>query len=273
MPGLPMHLSEAGRYHRRMRSVRPLAAFLLLLVMTSCADEPAIEPVCRAMEFEGDRFTACPYDSRRQSISLVWRSRPGAAIGSMKKLSRQTPATDVAFAMNAGMFDINGSPIGLYVENGVHFQPVNMRMGAGSFYLKPNGVFWVDATGDPHITQSDDYMAAAPAPLWASQSGPMLVVDGRLHMAFEHDGASRHVRNGVGIGAEHLAIFVISEQPVSFGKLARFFRDRLGSREALYFDGAVSSLWAPSLNRLDGASRLGPIVVVHPAAPLISGRP
>ena len=58
------------------------------------------------------------------------------------------------------------------------------------------------------------------------------------------------------------AIFAISEAPVSFGRIARFFRDDHGCRNALYFDGVVSSLWAPSLARKDSAHPLGPMIVV-----------
>jgi uncharacterized protein YigE (DUF2233 family) len=91
----------------------------------------------------------------------------------------------------------------------------------------------------------------------------MLVIDGALHAAFSEDGDSRFVRNGVGVISEHEARFVISDHPVSFGKMARFFRDALGAANALYLDGTVSSLWAPSLKRMDGAFPLGPLIVVR----------
>jgi uncharacterized protein YigE (DUF2233 family) len=93
----------------------------------------------------------------------------------------------------------------------------------------------------------------------------MLVIDGKLHPAFEHDGTSRHVRNGVGIAPNGRALFVISEEPVSFGKFARFFRDRLKARNALFFDGAVSALWDPANGRRDITRPLGPMVVAFKA--------
>ncbi|MFT3726087.1 MAG: phosphodiester glycosidase family protein [Hyphomonadaceae bacterium] len=74
--------------------------------------------------------------------------------------------------------------------------------------------------------------------------------------------SSRYLRNGVGVTGERTAVFVISDDEVSFGKLARFFRDVLKADNALYFDGAVSSLWAPSINRMDSSRDLGPMVVV-----------
>ena len=95
----------------------------------------------------------------------------------------------------------------------------------------------------------------------------MLVISGKLHAAFDHDGTSRHIRNGVGVAEGGRARFVISESPVSLGKFARFFRDRLKCRDALFFDGAVSALWDPANHRRDVTVPLGPIIVAFkPAA-------
>jgi uncharacterized protein YigE (DUF2233 family) len=123
-------------------------------------------------------------------------------------------------------------------------------------------VFWIDGDGKLNVSAMDTYVAQKPKPTWATQSGPMLVIDGKLHPKFDHDGASRHIRNGVGVTDAGDALFVISDAPVSFGKLARLYRDQLKCDDALYFDGAVSSLWAPSLDRLDAGRNLGPMVVV-----------
>ena len=101
-----------------------------------------------------------------------------------------------------------------------------------------------------------------PDPYWATQSGPMLVIDGELHPRFAEDGASRLMRNGVGARDGRTAYFVISGGFVSFGRFARFFRDELGCTDALFLDGSVSCLWAPSLGRNDQDHALGPMVVV-----------
>ena len=52
------------------------------------------------------------------------------------------------------------------------------------------------------------------------------------------------------------------ETVVSFGKLARLFRDILNCRDALYLDGAVSSLWPPAAQRMDNRAPLGRVIVV-----------
>jgi prepilin-type processing-associated H-X9-DG protein len=88
----------------------------------------------------------------------------------------------------------------------------------------------------------------------------MLVIDGRIHPKFSEDGSSRKLRNGVGVRDGHIAIFAISEAPVSFGEFAHLFKDALGCPNALFLDGSVSSLYAPSLDRSDGLAPMGPII-------------
>ena len=88
----------------------------------------------------------------------------------------------------------------------------------------------------------------------------MLVVDGRIHPKFSVDGESRQRRNGVGMVDEHVMVFAISEGHVNFHSFARLFRDHLRCANALFFDGAISSLHAPELGRSDGYVSLGPII-------------
>ncbi|MBU2360127.1 MAG: phosphodiester glycosidase family protein, partial [Alphaproteobacteria bacterium] len=73
-----------------------------------------------------------------------------------------------------------------------------------------------------------------------------------------------HIRNGVGTSADgRTAIFAISNDPVNFHTFARFFRDVLKTPNALFFDGSISRLYAPTLNRADfGFAALGPMVGV-----------
>lgn len=240
---------------------------LAIAGLSACGPAPTKASACEAHTFDGAHFTVCSFDATRQDVRLAWRADDGTAYRGLDALGRATPEADVAFAMNAGMFDAAGAAIGLYVENGQELHAISKMDGPGNFHLKPNGVFWIDAAGDPHVASTDTYLAANPRPVWATQSGPMLVIDGQLHPAFSDDGDSRYVRNGVGISGDHTAWFVISDEPVSFGKMARLFRDDLKSANALYFDGAVSSLWAPSLKRMDTGFPLGPLVVVTSPSP------
>lgn len=214
--------------------------------------------------FETSRFTVCALDTRREDVRLVWKDPHGEAFRGFARL-QSTLGPDKArlrFAMNAGMFDEHGAPIGLFVENGRELVPANLRDGTGNFFLKPNGIFWVGKDNSLAVEPTDRYMAGHHDPIWATQSGPMLLVDGRLNPQIAPDGPSKFIRNGVGVRDPYTAYFAISDAPVSFGLMARFFHDVLGCRNALYLDGAVSSLWAPELGRRDDGHPLGPMVVV-----------
>jgi uncharacterized protein YigE (DUF2233 family) len=166
--------------------------------------------------------------------------------------------------MNAGMYDDEGSPVGLLIRWGATLHALEIGDGTGNFYLKPNGVFSIDRDRHVRVETSDAYTArhGQAEIVWATQSGPMLVMDGALHPTITADGTSRKLRNGVGARDAHTALFVISDAEVSFGRLARLFRDELRCANALFLDGTVSSLWLLSAGRRDASHQLGPIVVV-----------
>ncbi|HET9475699.1 MAG TPA: phosphodiester glycosidase family protein [Steroidobacteraceae bacterium] len=163
--------------------------------------------------------------------------------------------------MNAGMFHADFRPVGLLVVDGRTLGPINRSSGHGNFFLQPNGVFMVDADG-ARVLATHVYRNAEPG--LATQSGPMLLDRGLIPdiIAFRPTSTSRFIRNGVCAQSPQLVVFVISEGPVNFFEFARFFRDSLGCRDALYLDGSVSSLYAPQLGRADRHSRLGPMFAV-----------
>jgi uncharacterized protein YigE (DUF2233 family) len=240
-------------------------AFLAsLLYLTACtksgvaAEQP--ESPCRARTFEGSQFTVCEADGQIELIAASANERPIRRLAEVEA-SLGGRAARVAFAMNAGMYDQDGRPIGLAIAEGKQKHPINRRKGGGNFHLMPNGVFQVRSDGSAQIVTSDKWTASPDVRL-ATQSGPMLVINGKIHPAFDPDGSSRFIRNGVGIAASGRPVFVISDDAVSLGKFARFFRDQLKSRNALFFDGAVSALWDPANGRRDLTKPLGPMVVV-----------
>ncbi|HWA61650.1 MAG TPA: phosphodiester glycosidase family protein [Caulobacteraceae bacterium] len=244
----------------------------LVLGALSAGLEPALgaaRSACRVEPFEGDRFVVCPYDPQTDDLRLAWRGPGGAPLGSLKALeaSLGADARRVRFAMNAGMYDPARRPVGLFVAEGRTLRPLDRHDGAGNFYLKPNGVFWTGADGAPHVTKTEAFATSAAEPRWATQSGPLLVRDGRLHPRISANGTSLAVRNAVGVKPGE-ALFVISQGKVSFGRLARFLRDGLGCPDALYLDGSVSSLWAPGLRRQDRRQDLGTFVVVLERGPV-----
>ncbi len=241
---------------------RLLFAFLLLTACTEPAPRWPASP-CRIEMFEGSRFTVC--DPGAGKLQLIAAGRDEIAIRDFAGVMSRIPADQVAFAMNAGMFDEDGRPIGLAVVDGRQVHAINTRDGSGNFHLKPNGVFLMRRNGSAVVVTSEAFEPSSNIAL-ATQSGPMLVIDGAIHPKFDPDGQSRFIRNGVGIGPNGRPLFVISNEVVSFGKLSRFFRDGLKSNNALYFDGSVSSLWDPANGRQDAGVPLGPMIVVTKSA-------
>jgi uncharacterized protein YigE (DUF2233 family) len=169
------------------------------------------------------------------------------------------PGERLVFAMNAGMYAPSRAPAGLYIENGNKVHGIVTAAGPGNFGMLPNGVFCL--TERFAVIESRAFAANPPACRYATQSGPMLVIDGQLHPKFLPDSTSSYIRNGVGVSADGLtAWFVIADRPVTFHRFARFFRDQLGSPNALYLDGSISRLSVPGQGRADFGLPMGPIL-------------
>ncbi len=241
------------------RSTHAILIALLVLAASPGRAAPAEAGPCRAVQAEGEAFTICTIDLRRERLRLFWLAPEGAPYASLGTLAeKQGPR--LSFAMNAGMYDKAQAPVGLYVEDGRELQRLSTADGPGNFHLKPNGVFFVKGER-AGVLDTAHYQRARVRPDFATQSGPMLVIDGQIHPKISSDGPSQKIRNGVGVRDDgRTAVFAISERPVSFGAFARLFRDDLGCRNALFLDGSVSSLYAPNLGRSDLSRPLGPLV-------------
>lgn len=223
---------------------------------------PTAASACEAVTFENVPLTRCMADPAQHRIAAVLGPQ-GSPYRSLSAFAEAlADGRRVAFAMNAGMFDGEGKPIGYYVEDGERLEELNRNDGSGNFHLKPNGVFFGTGGKWQVRTAEGFYANVAERPEFGTQSGPMLVIDGQLHPEFSEDGPSRTIRNGVGLDAQGRAHFVISEAPISLGKFARYFRDTLKTPNALYLDGSVSALWDPATGRRDGGAPIGPMLVV-----------
>ena len=248
------------------------AAALLWWLMSrqppTIAEGESLPAICHRLGFEGVDYVVCEASPGDYDIRLVHSGIDGKPYGSLDKLTHAMAGQGqiVALAMNAGMYHEDLSPVGLHVESGETISPINTGEGEGNFFLKPNGVFMIGKNGKAAIVESGAYVAANPDPEYATQSGPLLVLNGALHPRFEENGKSRYIRNGVGVRPDTTVAFAISLSEVSFGSFARLFRDALGCPEALYFDGVVSALSNGNKMILGGRYPAGPIVAVLPAA-------
>jgi len=230
---------------------------------------PAAAQMCQDITYGGEPYTICETTADAQIDLFLTDPETGAPFGQFQRIDKalQDGGKRLAFAMNAGMYHGDRSPVGLYVENKVITRDIVPNAGPGNFGLLPNGVFCI-GDGFLYALETFKFLETQPDCIHATQSGPMLVIDGALHPRFLPDSTSRYVRNGVGTTADGTrAVFAISNRPVTFHDFGTLFRDHLKLPNALYFDGNVSRLYAPDMGRADAGFPLGPIVGVVVDAP------
>jgi uncharacterized protein YigE (DUF2233 family) len=225
------------------------------------APAPAADSACRAVTFESVPLTHCIADPAQHRITLANLGPDKQPFASLSAFAASVDPATIAFAMNGGMYGDDMKPIGYYVEKGERLKELNRETGEGNFYMKPNGVFF-GSGGTWRVLGSNTFFeTVGDRPDFGTQSGPLLLIDGKLHPDVQDDGPSRAIRNAVGVDGGGKAHFVIADAPISFGQLARYFRDEVKVANALYLDGQVSSLWDPASGRQD-KGRVGPIIVV-----------
>ncbi|KRW95670.1 phosphodiester glycosidase family protein [Paracoccus sp. PXZ] len=224
---------------------------------------PAMAGICEKRDFDGQGYVICTLAAGQEPGLRLWLNGPdGRTLGDFTAVRRMLAEGEVlGFAMNAGMYHPDFTPVGLYVSDGVSQHDLVTAGGGGNFGMLPNGVFCTGGARPYQVIESRAFAKAGPDCRIATQSGPMLVIDGALHPRFLVDSDSRYIRNGVGVSPDgQTAWFAISDRAVTFHEFGRLFRDGLGARDALYFDGSISRLYAPGLGRADFGRRLGPII-------------
>lgn len=213
------------------------------------------------------RFTVRTVHPGKEAITLHWKDASGHVLGNIgaleQELARQ--GRTLRFAMNGGMYTQEQAPVGLYVEDGHTLHRLDTSRAAGdNFHMQPNGVFGI------HDDSTAFLCTTAAYPLqqhvrFATQSGPMLLVDGVINGQFREGSKNLNIRNGVGIKPGGELVFVISREPVNFHAVASFFRQQ-GCTDALYLDGAISKACIPEagLRQLDG--QLGVLIAISAPA-------
>lgn len=169
---------------------------------------------------------------------------------------------EVLMITNGGMYTPEREPAGLYIENGEIVKSINLNSGYGNFHLKPNGVL-VIGNRKADIVVSEDFDSITYDVVYATQSGPMLVIDGNFHPAFNQGSENVNIRSGVGINSDGELFFAISKNKVNFYNFASLFRDELNCNNALYLDGAISRMYVPELERYEIGGNFGVMIVVE----------
>lgn len=200
-------------------------------------------------------------DTKSTSLLMFCRDTMGNPIGNFKRLKSivETNKQTLRFAMNGGMYLKDQSPQGLYIENGRVLKNVNIKKSSyGNFYMEPNGIFGIDHNNHPVILPSGDYSSELDLK-YATQSGPMLLINGKHHPRFNKGSENVHIRNGVGILPDGKVIFAMSKEPINFYDFASYFKE-VGCDNALYLDGFVSKLYLPEKGYFEAESKFGVII-------------
>lgn len=213
-------------------------------------------------KIEDPRFIAFQMDFRKYDLKLYWKDETGKNFRSIQNLKNWLGAQGkiLVFAMNAGMYQEDGSPLGLFIEHRKMKSSLNIRSGAGNFYLKPNGVFFITVTNATGISITPNFKQAKDIS-YATQSGPMLVIDGRIHSDFKKGSANLNIRNGVGVLPDGTAVFAMSKNPINFYDFAEWFMS-IGCKNALYLDGFVSRTYHPEKRWMQTDGDFGVIIGV-----------
>ena len=240
------------------------------LVLSIAATVPALAqapqmPPCRQTTFAEASYTVCTADLRRHSLQLFWQKPDGTPYGYLSALPKSAGERPgpLLVAMNAGMYDPAYKPVGLYVEGGREHVRASTGGGYGNFHLRPNGILWVGA-GKAGVMETSAYLKAKPAADIATQSGPMLVIDGRIHPRFSPKMTSGKRRIGVGVADPQTVVFAMSDGEVTFHEFARLFRDGLRTPNALFLDGgSVPAMYTPATREGGNLLPLGPMLGIY----------
>jgi uncharacterized protein YigE (DUF2233 family) len=252
--------------------ISPVSQRCAVILLWLAAPVAAQAEPCRSESFEGASYIVCSFDPTKDDLRIYWRGGDGKPYRTFAALAADLEAKgkSLRYAMNGGMYQDDFRPVGLYIENGRELTSANTATLTGApsqipnFYKKPNGVFYVGA-GEAGVLETERFLADRPKANFATQSGPMLIINGAIHPAFIVDSNDRKPRNGVGVSSPTAVHFVITKGWVSFYEFARFFRDGLGCSNALFLDGGEApGLYAPELGRNDapGHGGYGPIIAV-----------
>ena len=240
-----------------MKPIRFTSLVLFLLVILSFSVRTYAQ---------NDKIISYIVDPKKQDLQLYWKDDKGQIIQNFENLKTYVAGKNkkLVFAMNGGMFQPDYTPCGLYIQQQQTIRSLVTASGSGNFFLKPNGVFYINNNNTAAICTTPNFTNDNKQVKWATQSGPMLVIDGVIHPAFKQGSANVNIRNGVGILPDNKIVFAISKEEINFFDFAEYFKN-LGCKNALYLDGFVSRMYLPEQNLSDTDGNFGVIIGVSTA--------
>jgi uncharacterized protein YigE (DUF2233 family) len=232
----------------------------LILILTffsalNCFSQQSISTI------DDEKFVNYIVNPQKQELKFFWKKKDNINYGNFQtlKLELQQEKKELIFAVNGGMFNKDFSPQGLYIENGLKLSELDtLSNGYGNFYLQPNGVFYLTDKRKPVICKTEDFKFSSNI-AYATQSGPMLVINSKIHLKFNKGSENMHIRNGVGILPNGNLLFAMSKKTINLYDFAAYFKKN-GCKNALYLDGYVSRTYLPSRNWIQSGCDFGVII-------------
>lgn len=207
-----------------------------------------------------DDFVFYVANPKQQEVFLYLKKKDEVnSIANFKSLLVQNNE-ELLFAMNGGMYKQDKSPQGLCILDGIIRSSLDSNSGSGNFYMKPNGIFYLDKKNSAFVCKTEDFKNNKTIKC-ATQSGPMLVIDGEIHKEFNKGSTNLNIRNGVGILPNNEILFAMSKKEINFYDFAEFFKNK-GCKNALYLDGFVSRTYCPNQNWMQMDGDFGVIIGV-----------
>jgi len=236
----------------RALSILPTIFFLLTAEISGSIPQHA----------PADNIVSYVVDPRVLDLQFYWKDDSGHIFGSIQHLKDylEHKHKKLVFAMNGGMFKADNSSVGLFIQQQHTVAPLDTATGSGNFYLMPNGVLYITNENKAVICTTANFKNDGEI-RFATQSGPMLLIDGVFHPAFKKGSTNINIRNGVGILPNNQLVFAMSKEAINFYDLADYFKS-LGCQNALYLDGFVSRTYLPEKDWAQTDGNFGVIIGV-----------
>jgi len=253
--------SVAAVYDRRGLYAALAALTALFSGTANAADAPA--PGLPTVTFHGTSYLTHEVDPKKDDVQLFLKFSSGVYIHDFTGLQTYLDGKGekLLFAANGGMFQPDFTPCGLLVLDGNQVSPLNTNDGQGNFYMKPNGVFLINQKHEARIVCTANYADELTPAVWATQSGPMLVLRGDINPDFNASSKSLKIRSGVGVRKDGVAVFALSQKPVNFYDFAMLFAAKLKCPNALFLDGDISAFYVPGA-KFNLPQTFGPMIGV-----------
>ncbi|MDF1697358.1 MAG: phosphodiester glycosidase family protein [Saprospiraceae bacterium] len=222
---------------------------LLFVSFVSCTNDSPLKIL------ENESILHYVLDPSEGNLKMYWKDDENQIIGSLNQLNTflNTKGETLIFATNGGMYTKEQNPQGLFIENGSLIQGMDTdTAGYGNFYLCPNGALLLNDDNTATIKETQDIKSFKNV-VYATQSGPMLLHNGKYNNHLTEGSKNVHIRSGVGVMPDGKLLFAMSKKKMNFYDFASFFKVNQCAN-ALYLDGFVSRMYLPEKDwiQLDG---------------------